>query len=189
VAAAVTNAAALLAEAGVAVEEASPPGLAESADLFSRLFGADGGAGIRTLFAQIGTTEISPLLQRSLSTLFANAARTPDDVFQLAARWDRFRSAMLGFMKGFDAVLAPIAAFPAVRHGTSFDEDKAPGFTYTMTYNLTGWPSTAIRAGTSPEGLPIGIQIAARPWREDVSLALAALLEERLGNFPGPTAI
>jgi amidase len=186
---AVKKAATLLEEAGVVVEEASPPGLEESADLFSRIFGADGGAGARALFAQIGTAEVSPLLQRSLGTLFANAARTPDDLFQLAARWDRFRNTMLGFMKRYDAVLAPIAAFPAVLHGTSFDEDKAPGFAYTMTYNLTGWPSTAIRAGTSPEGLPIGVQIAARPWREDVSLALAAALEERLGSFPGPTAL
>jgi amidase len=93
---------------------------------------------------------------------------------------------MLGFLKRFDAVLAPVCAFPAVLHGTSFDPDKAPGFAYTMTYNLTGWPSTTVRAGTSPEGLPIGVQIAARPWREDVSLALARQLEAEFGGFKPP---
>jgi amidase len=33
------------------------------------------------------------------------------------------------------------------------------------------------RAGTSPEGLHIGVQIIARPWREDVVLAIARYLE------------
>jgi amidase len=56
---------------------------------------------------------------------------------------------------------------------TTFDEDHLAGFSYTMSYNLTGWPSVVVRGGTSPEGLPIGVQVVARPWREDVALALA----------------
>ena len=32
----------------------------------------------------------------------------------------------------------------------------------------------------------IGVQIAARPWREDVSLAAAAWVERGLGAFPTP---
>lgn len=188
-AAAVTRTAAALSEAGIAIDEATPPGIEESADLFRSIFGADGGAGARALFAAVGTSEISPLLQRSFATLFANAAKSPADLFALVTRWDRFRNTMLGFLKRYDAVLAPVAAFPAVAHGTSFDADLASGFAYTMTYNLTGWPSTTVRAGTSPEGLPIGVQIAARPWREDVSLALAAAAERRLGDFPGPQAV
>jgi hypothetical protein len=32
----------------------------------------------------------------------------------------------------------------------------------------------------------IGVQIAARPWREDVSLAAAAWVERELGAFPPP---
>jgi len=51
------------------------------------------------------------------------------------------------------------------------------GFSYTMTYNLTGWPAVVVRYGESPEHLPIGIQIAGRPWREDLVLAAALLLD------------
>ena len=187
--ASVKRAAKALEDAGCVLEEAVPPGIEETRDLFGRIFGVDGGTGARALFAAIGTKEISPLLQRSFESLFANAAQSPAELFALIARRDRFRQMMLGFLKRYDAILAPVCAFPAVPHGTSFDADKAPGFAYTMTYNLTGWPSTAIRAGTSPEGLPIGVQIVARPWREDVSLALALAVEKRLTGWKGPTAV
>ncbi len=46
-----------------------------------------------------------------------------------------------------------------------------------MTYNVTGWPAAVVRCGTSKTGLPIGVQIAANPWREDVALAIARVLE------------
>ena len=57
------------------------------------------------------------------------------------------------------------------------------GTSYTSAYNLTGWPGVVVRGGTSPEGLPIGVQVIARPWREDVALAVAQLpiLQERCG--------
>ena len=44
-----------------------------------------------------------------------------------------------------------------------------------MAFNLTGWPVVVVRAGTSPEGLPIGIQIVARPWHEHVALDPASM--------------
>jgi amidase len=58
---------------------------------------------------------------------------------------------------------------------------------FCMAHNLTGWPAVVVRAGTSPEGLPIGVQIAAKPWREDVALAVAGVIEEELGGWQPPT--
>jgi amidase len=43
-----------------------------------------------------------------------------------------------------------------------------------------------VRAGTSPEGLPLGVQVIARPWREDVALALARRIEATLGGWRPP---
>ena len=51
---------------------------------------------------------------------------------------------------------------------------------------MTGWPASVVRAGTSPEGLPIGFQVAALPWREDLVLAVSAFLESRLGGWKHP---
>ena len=55
-----------------------------------------------------------------------------------------------------------------------------------MAYNVTGWPGVTVRAGTGADGLPIGVQIVARPWREDVALALARQVESALGGFRPP---
>ncbi len=55
-----------------------------------------------------------------------------------------------------------------------------------MAYNLTGWPAAVVRAGTSPEGLPVGVQIAAKPWRDDVALAVAAVIEKGFGGWQPP---
>jgi amidase len=46
--------------------------------------------------------------------------------------------------------------------------------------------ATKVRAGISPEGLPIGVQIVANPWREDVALKVARFVEEAFGGWQKP---
>lgn len=58
---------------------------------------------------------------------------------------------------------------------------------YTLPHSLTGWPCVVVRGGTSPEGLPIGVQVVAWPWRDDVALAVAQELERELGGWQPPT--
>ena len=55
-----------------------------------------------------------------------------------------------------------------------------------MVYNLTGWPGVTVRAGAARDGLPIGVQVVARPWREDVAFALARRIEAALGGYSAP---
>ena len=59
-------------------------------------------------------------------------------------------------------------------------------FSYTMTYNLTGWPGAVVRAGATGGGLPIGVQIVAHPGREDVALAVAKFVETARGGYQRP---
>jgi amidase len=89
---------------------------------------------------------------------------------------------MLALFENFDVMICPGYVGPAPLHGTF----ERPSAGYTQAFDLTGWPSTVIRAGTSPEGLPIGVQCVAHAWREDVSLAVARHLEQALGPWPGP---
>jgi len=96
--------------------------------------------------------------------------------------WDSFRSKMLSFMKNYAAILCPADHVPAPPYGAQ-DELR---FTYALPFSLTGWPCVVIRAGTSPEGLPIGVQIVANPWREDVALAIAQQIEMTLGGWKCP---
>ncbi len=102
------------------------------------------------------------------------------DVVELFVDWDRFRSAMLGFMHHYDLILCPVDAGPAPRLGT----ERAGLFNHTLPYSLAGWPCVVVRAGTNAEGLPVGVQIVARPWHEHVVLAAAAAIEKVAGFGP-----
>ena len=181
----VTGAAKALADAGSVVEEGRPSGIEQSYDLILDLFGADGGALVEALLQMVGTTEVHPLLQRFREIMRPRAMSTVE-FRTLMFRWDMFRSAMLSFLEHHDVIICPVNAYPALPHGTTGDEDKLPAFSYTMTYNLTGWPSAVVRGGTSPEGLPVGVQVVARPWREDLALAVAQHIETVLGGWQRP---
>jgi amidase len=180
----VAAAARALIEAGAAVEEERPAALAQTAELWRGLFRSDGGTTPKLLLEQYGTTEPHPWLRPDP----AGATQTPtvEDLVRWHFRLGAFRSAMLGFMQRYDAILCPVCAFPAIPHDTSDDADKVEGFNYTKAYNLTGWPGAVVRCGTSATGLPIGVQIVARPWREDVALAIARHLEGIFGGWRKP---
>jgi amidase len=185
IAAAARDAARVLADAGAEVVEARPPVPADAYGLLLGLYGADSGAGLRTLLMFSGTSETSPLMTRLLEILDATsltAAELTGLVFQL----DAWRSQMLSFMRDYDLIVCPPCARAAMPHGTTFDEGNQLFFSYTMIYNLTGWPGAVVRAGTSAKGLPLGAQFVARPWREDVALASAAEVERATGGWQRP---
>ena len=100
----------------------------------------------------------------------------------------------------FDLILCPACALPAFTHGSSRDLILAGG--YTVLYNVLGYPTgivpvTRVRSdeevGRPPSrdsmeqaarkvelgsaGLPVGVQVVARPWREHVALAAMRLIE------------
>jgi amidase len=93
---------------------------------------------------------------------------------------------MATFWKNYDALLCPVCAFPAPLHGQAVSEEVMLAFSYTVPYNVVGWPVVTVRAGASPEGLPIGIQVVATPWREDFALAVAGRIESELGGWKPP---
>ena len=164
------------------VEEDTPEPLSRVQELTGRIGGGDGRAWTQRLLDKAGTTEKSPFLR----SRFADAVEIPTEEFtQALEELDQYRSDMLGFIQGYDAIICPTAAMPAPTHGATFTDEYRSAF-YTGPYNLTGWPGTVVRGGTSPEGLPIGVQVISRPWREDVSLALAGLLESALGGWQRP---
>jgi fatty acid amide hydrolase len=101
---------------------------------------------------------------------------------------------------GLDAILCPPFALPALTHGSS--SDPFPAATYAVPFNVLGFPAgvapiTTVRPDEESDrvvskdrvdiaaravergsaGLPVGVQVVARPWREDVVLAIMAALE------------
>ncbi len=171
-----------LAEHVQSVDEDAPPALSEYVDLWPRVGGGDGRAWVDRMLKKWGTEEMSPFLEKGFATM--EPTSTPEFTESLEYQ-DQFRSEMLQFIQPYDAIVAPVAAIPAPEHGRTYDQDLRNMF-WTGPYNITGWPGTVVRCGTSSEGLPIGIQVLAHPWREDVSLALAGALESALGGWQRP---
>jgi len=174
-----------LSDAYLSVKKDVPKGIDQSFEIFLGLGAADGGVTVNKLLKKIGTAEMHPWL-RALLDFYHSYSMTTPEFSSLMLKWTRFRNTMLSFMEKYDGIICPACAFPAQPHGTTLSSEKVPAFSYTMTYNLTGWPSVVVRGGTSPDGLPIGIQIVARPWREDIALAIAKHIETELGGWQRP---
>jgi len=183
-AATVRAAAAALASAGAVLEEARPERVAEGFDLAFDLYAFDRGEWIERLLRDAGTTEIHPLIREYLDMLRPRVM-SGAEVGLLLERLDLWRQAMLTFFDRFDLILGPVCATPAARHGTTWSE-LFRAFAYVETYNLVGWPAAVVRAGTSADGLPIGVHLVAPPWREDLALAAARVVESALGGWKRP---
>ena len=100
---------------------------------------------------------------------------------RLYRRWDGFRSTLLLFMSRFDIILSPVAPDVAPLYRARIVPERQ--YTYTIPYSLTGNPCVVVRAGTSPEGLPIGVQVVARNWHDDEALRAARCIEKALGGW------
>jgi len=98
-------------------------------------------------------------------------------------RW--YRARVLELFADVDAVLAPATPCAAPRLGQQtfvLDGVKLalrPNMgLYTQPISFVGLPVVAVPVPLEP--LPVGVQIIATPWREDVALRIAYALE-RLG--------
>ena len=110
------------------------------------------------------------------------------DLYRVLRRWDAYRAEMLAFADRFDLIVCPVFPGPARPHGGMNVPGEIEPTSFTTPASLTGWPAATVRAGTSPEGLPIGVQLVARPWRDDVALAAALAVERALGGYRAPGA-
>jgi amidase len=178
---AVTAAASALSDAGATVAEDRPDAITQYEVAWKSLPQYDDS--VKRLLDAAGTTEPHPW---TLSVLQSTRSMTVAELDELMEEVDAFRSDILAFMEDYDLLLSPTMPTPAQPHDV-IRTDRLPYGSYTRPHNLTGWPTAVVRGGTSPEGLPIGVQIAALPWREDVALAAAQLVESASGGWSPPS--
>ncbi|MFI9815930.1 amidase [Saccharothrix variisporea] len=98
----------------------------------------------------------------------------------------------------FDAVVCPITPTPAFPHDhhpnpmerrIAVDGVEHPYFDQLVWAGLPtmpGLPATAVPAGRSPEGLPVGVQLVGPMSEDRTPLRLAELLEQEIGGFQPP---
>jgi fatty acid amide hydrolase len=147
--------------------------------------------------------------KNAAAVMGSGGRRSAASYLQLIVERDRYRERFLAALERgrYDAIVCPSNPFPAYRHGASYwllSEGS-----YTQVYNLLGLPTghvaaTRVRPGEESDrarnrdlidrtarlteegsaGLPAGVQVVARPWREDVALAVMAALEEHFKSQP-----
>lgn len=97
---------------------------------------------------------------------------------RLLFEWERFSRSMHRFMGDFDIVLSPVAAHEAPpREGWGREV-----YAYTVGGSLTRQPVVVLPVGRAASGLPIGVQVAARQWRDDVALAASRVIERAVAG-------
>lgn len=178
-----------VAETGARVQEARPKETELALDLLWRILGADRGYGIHRILAESGTERVAPYMAWTQGdpARFDEPGIAPREVAETFMAWNECRSGMTRFFADYDVLLCPASAIPAPTHDVEMKYLEETMLSYTAIYNITGWPVAVVRVGTSEEGLPIGIQIVGKPWREDVVLAVARFVESEFGGFVPPS--
>lgn len=135
--------------------------------------------------------------------------RSKQEYSKLLQELDEYRQRFLAEMDEdhVDLLLSPPYALPAFQHGAS--KRLFPALSYSLLYNVLGYPAgvvaaTRVRDGEESDrplskdsyeiaateaeqgsaGLPVGVQVAARPWREDIVLAAMSALEKEYEKRP-----
>lgn len=193
VAQAVRDAGRALAEAGYAVEEVAPPPVAEVAELAFRLVAQD----MRTFSMQQVRELADPEGRRSLELFVEGVAPMSEKDYAAGiAERARHLRAWLAFLEATPLVLLPVSGRLPFVHG--FDTGNAETFraaqlaqSTLIAFNLLGLPGVSVPVGTvadaqAPRGLPVGVQLVASRFREDLALDAAEAIEAR---HPMPTPI
>jgi Asp-tRNA(Asn)/Glu-tRNA(Gln) amidotransferase A subunit family amidase len=138
--------------------------------------------------------ELSPIFRNFLEIADAQPPLTAESLLQAWADCDRVRASLLAEMRRIPILLTPVCAVPAFRHGER--EWKIDGATvsyldvmrYTQWFNVLASPAAVVPVGISPDGLPIGVQVAGCPFEDESVLAVAAAIEREFGYRSPPLA-
>jgi aspartyl-tRNA(Asn)/glutamyl-tRNA(Gln) amidotransferase subunit A len=186
IAAATADCAKAMASLGASVEEVSP-GFENPMEISAGLWFA----GAWWLW-----NNLNPAQQAVTDPDFASEARHGASIDALALRQLEIRRGELGshmrqFMQGFDLLLTPSVAVPALPAGPAghrgdYGADTFIGFTpFSYPFNLTQQPAVTLPWGLTRTGLPIGIQVVG-PMFGDLAVLTAVAALEVLKPVPRP---
>jgi Asp-tRNA(Asn)/Glu-tRNA(Gln) amidotransferase A subunit family amidase len=188
---AVQTAAGGLRSAGFQVDALCPEGLECARQLWWKFFGIAGGMLLRPMIKG-HEADLSPILQEFSSRVAAEPAHTGQSLLDTWIQRDLVRTRISSQMRDCPVLLCPVASIPAFKHGErSWKIDSRivqylDAWSYSEWFNLLGMPAAVVPVGKSPEGLPIGVQIVARPWEEELVLGIAAEIETACGGWQSP---
>jgi amidase len=192
-----------LVDGGARVERHSPllPDLTEAATLYMQFlfsgsvarFPVEAYEQLRTRAAGLSADD-----QSLDATRLRGMVSSHRDWMEANNRRELHRHGWRQLFAAFDVVVCPITPTPAFPHDHNpnplerrIDIDGV-GYPYfdqlvlAGVATLPGLPATAVPAGRSPEGLPVGVQLIGPMFEDRTPLRLAELLEQKIGGFQAP---
>jgi amidase len=188
---AVRKAAEALCHAGFEVVPFRPDGLEKARQLWWKIFGVAGGMLLGPL-TRGRESELSPILKEFNGWVGAETPHTAQSLLDTWIDRDLVRMQIFEQMEKFPILLCPVASIPAFRHSErrwQLDGKTVKyldAWSYCEWFNLLGMPAASVPVAQSPEGLPIGVQIIARPWQEELVLGVSEAVERARRNFIAP---
>jgi amidase len=142
-----------------------------------------------------GSAKLSPIFQEFLAIADKSGQLTATELLNAWAQMDLLRAKTLEEMREFPVLLCPVASVPAWRHGErkwTIDGETVEyldAVRYTQWFNTLGAPAAVVPVGRSPEGMPIGVQIAGRPFEDEVVLGVAGIVDRAFGFSASALAV
>ncbi|RSS39062.1 indole acetimide hydrolase, partial [Streptomyces sp. WAC07061] len=180
--AAVADAAGALRDAGYDVREvADVPRLDEALDAYDRITMTEFAPSwpvVRTLLGEGGDRYVQMAMEKT-------PPATAEELVRLMGTWLGIRRSWAEFLDGYPLLLGPSFTEPPVEPGLE-SRDRAgrdrvaSGMRLCTATSFTGLPAVAVPTGLY-DGLPGGVQIVGRAFREDLCLDAAQAVEDRLG--------
>ncbi|MBI2165876.1 MAG: amidase [Chloroflexi bacterium] len=177
------KAAGALAGLGAHLQEVSIPAVTAAGAGFMSLADAEGAGVYFELIRERGQA-----LDRSTRARLMAASLLPASIYQRSLRFrSLLRQQMLEALEQMDILLCPTMPFPATKIVAgetgfqSFQEAANRLFHfrgYTTPHALAGIPAISVPCGFTGTGLPIGLQLAARPFAEPVLFRAAHAYQE-----------
>jgi Asp-tRNA(Asn)/Glu-tRNA(Gln) amidotransferase A subunit family amidase len=139
--------------------------------------------------------QLSPTFRDYLEIAQAEKPLTADSLLNAWVESDKVRAQLLEEMSEFPILLCPVSSIPAFK---PFERSWSIGgqtvayldaMRYTQWFNLLGGPAAVVPVSRSADGLPIGVQIAGRPFADELVLEVAAAVESDFGYQPPPMAL
>ena len=138
---------------------------------------------------------LSPIFNEFLGFSKAVPPLTAVELLDAWAELDVLRAKTLEVMSKYPVLVCPVASIPAFRHGERSWVIEGHTVEYLDAVRSTQWfnalaaPAAVVPVGRSPEGLPIGVQIVARPFQDETALGIAVFVDAAFGYQPPPMAI
>jgi len=139
--------------------------------------------------------QLSPTFNYFLKVARSEPILNGEELLSAWTESDAVRSALLEDLAPYSALITPVCSIPAFRHGERewiIDGQPVEYFSamrFTQWFNLLGAPAAVVPVSQSSEGLPIGVQVAARPYHDEEVLSIAELLDADFGYKLPPMAV